>query len=74
MVLSKLHERCEKCNYKDECNNKRMVACGLLELPKIEPQITVNCNINISTEKTLEQLLSDIYKSLSKSMCTINSR
>lgn len=33
-TLSKLHEKCEKCKYKDSCNEKRMVACELLELSK----------------------------------------
>lgn len=33
-AVSKLYEKCEKCKYKDSCNDKRMVACGLLELSK----------------------------------------
>lgn len=33
-AVSKLHEKCEKYKYKDSCNEKRTVACGLLELPK----------------------------------------
>ena len=34
MAISKLHSKCEKCSYKDNCDNKRMVACGVLELPQ----------------------------------------
>ncbi|MCK9471776.1 MAG: hypothetical protein M0Q88_08500 [Bacilli bacterium] len=34
MTISKLHSKCEKCSYKDNCDNKRMVACGILELPQ----------------------------------------
>lgn len=33
-ALSKLDSRCEKCKYKDGCNNKRMMACALAEMPK----------------------------------------
>lgn len=33
-TLSKLHEKCNKCKYKDFCANKRMMACEIAELPK----------------------------------------
>ncbi|MBU3193475.1 hypothetical protein KPL30_02845 [Clostridium algidicarnis] len=33
-TLSKLHDKCEKCKYRDSCNNKRMVACRLVETSK----------------------------------------
>ncbi|MDS1004176.1 hypothetical protein P9J83_11810 [Clostridium sporogenes] len=33
-TLSKLHEKCEKCKDKDNCDNKRMVACRFDEIPK----------------------------------------
>lgn len=33
-TLSKLHDKCEKCKHKGNCNNKRMVACALAETPK----------------------------------------
>lgn len=33
--LSKIDSRCEKCKHKDSCNNKRMVAYKLDEMPKI---------------------------------------
>ena len=33
-VVSKLHEKCEKCKCRENCNNKRMVACALAEIPK----------------------------------------
>ncbi len=32
--ISKLSSKCEKCSYKDICNNKRIVACASSELPK----------------------------------------
>ena len=32
-TISKLHDKCNECKYKDECNEKRMVACGMMELP-----------------------------------------
>ncbi|NOH14863.1 hypothetical protein [Clostridium cochlearium] len=33
-TLSKLDSRCEKCKHKDSCNNKRLMACALAEIPK----------------------------------------
>lgn len=33
-TLTKLHEKCKKCKYKDSCDNKRVVACEIAELPK----------------------------------------
>lgn len=33
-TLTKLHEKCNKCKYKDSCDNKRMIACEIAELPK----------------------------------------
>ncbi len=32
--ITKLHEKCEKCPYVNDCDEKRMVACGLMELPE----------------------------------------
>lgn len=29
---SKLYNKCKKCSYKDNCDNKRMAACGYLSL------------------------------------------
>lgn len=36
MNISKLHEKCQKCEYKDECDEKRMVACAIAELPPLK--------------------------------------
>ena len=33
-TLSKLHEKCNKCKYKESCDNKRMMTCEIAELPK----------------------------------------
>lgn len=32
-TLSKMHKTCKKCKYKNICNNKRMVACNIAEIP-----------------------------------------
>lgn len=31
-AISKLHERCKKCKHKNNCDSKRMVACGYLPI------------------------------------------
>lgn len=33
-VIGKLHEKCEKCQYVNVCDEKRKVACGMLPLPE----------------------------------------
>gem|GEM_PF-443287 len=37
--LTKLHEGCKECKYENNCNEKRMVACAVMELP---PNIGAN--------------------------------
>lgn len=32
-TLSKMHKRCKKCKYTNICENKRMVACNIAEIP-----------------------------------------
>ena len=32
IALSKLHKKCNKCKYKNICDNKRMVACNIAEI------------------------------------------
>ncbi|MGM8240123.1 hypothetical protein ACSXC4_16425 (plasmid) [Clostridium perfringens] len=33
IALSKMHKRCKKCKYRNICDNKRMVACNIAEIP-----------------------------------------
>lgn len=33
LALSKMHKRCKECKYKNICDNKRMVACNIAEIP-----------------------------------------
>lgn len=32
-AITKLHKKCKKCKHKENCNDKRMVACAIAELP-----------------------------------------
>lgn len=70
--ISKLSDECEKCSHKNDCNNKRMMACALAEkkcnsMPNkaigvINPfnnQISATASqitINITVESIKEQL------------------
>ena len=36
ITISKTDERCEMCEYKDDCDEKRMVMCAMAELPQPE--------------------------------------
>lgn len=39
MTISKLAEKCQKCRYVKQCDEKRMAACAVAELP---PSNTAN--------------------------------
>lgn len=34
-IISKLCNECIKCPFKNKCNHKRLVACAMLEIPKL---------------------------------------
>ncbi len=40
MTLKRLSERCKTCEYKDNCNKKRMDACGVLEYEPLQQPLT----------------------------------
>lgn len=81
-ILSKLHDKCEKCKYKDSCNNKKMVACGLAEMPKpntgnitipnTEPLIqpmSIKCTpitINISEHENINTSMEQIAEQINE--------
>lgn len=49
MAISKLHEKCQKCEYKDECDEKRMVACAIItELPPLNENASMPIVAGIS--------------------------
>lgn len=33
-IISQLSEKCQKCPYVNDCDEKRMVACGMMERPE----------------------------------------
>lgn len=33
-IISKPHDKCKKCEHKDSCDDKRMVACRLTEMQR----------------------------------------
>ena len=41
-IISKLYEKCEKCPYVNECDEKRMMACGIMERPEPLAQPAAN--------------------------------
>lgn len=70
MGFSKLHESCKKCKHKDNCDNKRMVACGVMTLSPTSqtanPYISTSVNlVDIQIGTSLEE---DINKQLEKKL------
>lgn len=50
-IISKQHEKCQKCVYAKECDHKRMVACGLMELPvKMSASASEGVTVNASAD------------------------
>ena len=83
--IVKLSSQCEKCSQKDICNNKRMEACALAELPNNitnnihtqEPNIlsagatnTINFNINIDKNVAVDNIKEQLKKQLSTNTCS----
>ncbi len=33
-IISKVHKKCERCPHVDDCDEKRKVACGMMNLPE----------------------------------------
>ncbi|MBU3171363.1 hypothetical protein [Clostridium estertheticum] len=50
VTLSKLHDKCEKCEQRDNCDDKRMVACAIAE--RSQP---ITCGIGLSNTMPLAQ-------------------
>lgn len=48
-IISKQHEKCQKCVYAKKCDHKRMVACGLMELSgaSASEEVTVNVSADV---------------------------
>lgn len=79
---SKLHKRCEKCKYKDDCDEKRMVACGYIHKPPLMAEMSVPSvmdlaqpimakppelrNVWIDANTTIQIDLNDIAKQMEK--------
>lgn len=52
-TLTKLYEKCNKCKYKDSCDNKRMIACEIAELPKSNMMSSCVSNTELLTQPLL---------------------
>lgn len=46
MGLSKLSEKCQKCNHKNTCDNKQMEACAYMTVPLIPKMKTSQCTFS----------------------------
>lgn len=84
MALSKLHSKCNECKYKDTCDEKRMVACGVMELspkaradmkvPTLEPMtkdytpITIYRGENCTIDTSLEEIKRQIEEDFYKNI------
>ena len=71
--MSKMHEKCKKCLRKDDCENKRMVACAYIDpvipntqmlQPSIQPTFdrTITINTEVKDRKAYEDRLEENLK------------
>ncbi|WP_312907231.1 hypothetical protein [Tissierella praeacuta] len=77
--LSKLHDKCEKCKYKNDCNEKRMVACAVMELPpnigaNIKAPIKENIGMPIAREHTSITINMGEYGTVNTSLEELSKR
>lgn len=64
-TLSKLHDKCKNCKYKNSCNNKKIVAYGLAaKHTPITIKMGVNGTINSSIEEIHEKISDSINTAL----------
>lgn len=46
--LSKLSDKCKKCHHVNDCDNKRMVACGMIELKPNVAESAASITMSVS--------------------------
>ncbi len=67
MGLSKLSAECEKCKYRGSCDNKRMAACAVAEMPKASSvTISFQAPSNDINSNIAEQLKKDFHRQMLK--------
>ena len=85
-VPSKIHIECQKCKHKNNCNNKRMVACAVFKHPQAfeqnnsVPNLTIPVtqpmliDTSISAERN-EQIQKKIQEQINKKLfnCYFNN-
>jgi hypothetical protein len=77
--ISRLSEKCSKCNKKDNCNNKRMEACAYIipnttnnAIPSARQEINIRVgNEYVNTEDIQKSIAKQIYKGLSMNDCKL---
>ncbi|EHK2406195.1 hypothetical protein KCL49_001143 [Clostridium perfringens] len=54
MALSKMYEKCKNCKHKDNCDNKRMIACSVAKIPQAN---MIGATFNSNMIPCYEQLM-----------------
>lgn len=62
-TIIELSTKCKKCNLKNTCMNKRMMACALAEIPQ---SINAGLNVNVNINSINESVNNNISNNLSK--------
>lgn len=75
--ISRLSEKCSKCDKKDKCDHKRMEACAYIipstvnnTMPAARPEINIQVgNAYVNTEDIRNAIENQIYKGLGVNHC-----
>lgn len=59
-VFSKTSEKCKSCDYFDDCDNKRMVACALMEMPQ-QTAATENAALPAAQDISIKHDYRDVW-------------
>lgn len=78
-TLSKLSDKCKKCKHVDDCDEKRMVACAIAELPpsrleNITKPFAASISMPVARENTPITINMGEYGKIETSMEEINER
>lgn len=61
MGLSKQYEKCEVCKYKNDCDNKRMVACAYIQKPNVLSPLVNDVSQPLTQDLAVKHDYRDIY-------------
>ncbi len=71
MALTKMYTKCEKCKHKDNCDEKRMMACGYIDGNMLTQDVSMDITmpnampvIDTPADKRKRQFEQDLFNKI----------